>query len=455
MLVVARIKVPVALVPWRTVRGRATLVVKVSYDVGAGGVAALSQQPDPLSDEVRAREGTLLFPSDYVLEKSQCDVMVIGRALVQSREPSVLVAPGIRKAVDRESLLGPMSATPPSQQQAPPDQRCSLSLPTKLRLERRERSISVLLPGPLPQVAVVRGSALGFLPVSIDAVAIDPERARIVVTSRAICDQLDSQPPSMVVVDVLGMLTEADLDEAWSWERAELPVYGASVDEGDAEEAMSETVSIQRNQSARPPDPQPAVEPLMHRSFGRTVPMSVTFGRSPNAYAAPADASGEDDDRITSVGESTVEVSSSRMRAAARALDDDESTHEGAHATRAAAPVPVVKPPVGVRPRDPRVTRRMPVSAVPPSAMPTGVTRRIDLPHEVEGVTINDLTVILRELFAAPGDRAQILQSRNLGELRFRLVQRKWVEHLVQAGFVEPTVNDEALLATLQKLTRL
>src|SRR5690349_21617099 len=128
------------MLPWRTVPGRATLVAKVAFDVRAGGVATISQRHDPLSDEARGPDGSVIFPSDFVRSKESCDVIVIGRALVQSRDPCTLVAPGVRKQVEREVNLGALPTTGSDErgiQQAPADQRTRLALPAKIRLQRR------------------------------------------------------------------------------------------------------------------------------------------------------------------------------------------------------------------------------------------------------------------------------------------------------------------------------
>jgi len=221
VLVASRQPLPLALLPWPELRGRASVVLKLSFDLKRGGNAVRSERPDPLTPDTWSPAGVLLFPSDFVRLKTRCDVLVVGRALTLPPGPATLKATGLLKAVLHVAALGPttMSSTTPVVQHAPADQSLlPPRLPLRLRYERAQTVIDAFIPGPLPELAILRWGKLEMLRGIVDTLALDPERNRVTLSLRATFDGFDLSE-ALLVVDEQANLLESFSQQGASWPR--------------------------------------------------------------------------------------------------------------------------------------------------------------------------------------------------------------------------------------------
>lgn len=226
MLVASRVPVPVGVIPWRDRPGRATIVVKLSFEIKRWGTAVRAERPDPLTPDTFSDAGSLLFPTDFALSKTQCDVLVVGRALTLAPAQTKIKATGLLKVVDHAAALGPVACSSPENratQFAPIDQRVPPPrLPLRLHYERAEEVIEAFLPGPIPQIGIVRRGAFSVVPAPVDLLALDPERKRLMIAIRGTVDQVDKA--TVVVVDEAGTLPDS-----WSSDGGAWPTYQATV----------------------------------------------------------------------------------------------------------------------------------------------------------------------------------------------------------------------------------
>ncbi len=311
MLVASRSALPIALVPWPEMRGRFTVVLKVTYEAQPDGTLALAPRPDPLLGDTSSPSGVLLFPSDFVRSKSACDVFVVGRALVvgtpQGQPRARLKVLGIDKTVENVAALGPMSVKSgesPRVQHAAPDQRAPHPrLPFRARLEREALPFDAIVPGPTPQIGLFRGAVLELLQPAVDTIAIDPERRRVLVLVRAVVDRIDPREQTMLVVDDLAGLPAA-ASEIATWRRVEAQVVSAAPPAGAP-------------LSTRPSRPQ----------FERPGDDEVT-----KAFELPSSRADEEEDELTST------VTELPAGLGPSPSDDDDVTHRKAR-TIAAAPM--------------------------------------------------------------------------------------------------------------------
>lgn len=228
MLVTSRVAVPVGVIPWPETPGRATVVVKLSFEIKRWGTAVRADRPDPLTPDTWSEAGVLMFPSDFARAKAQCDVLVVGRALTLGPAPAKLKATGFLKVVDQAAALGPVALanTGPPQfraQYAPIDQRVPPPrLPLRLRYEREEDIIEAFLPGPIPQVGIVRRGKLTVVPAPVDTLALDPDRKRVMIAVRVTIDELDRS--CGIVVDEAGTLPDSWSADGASWQTSQATV---------------------------------------------------------------------------------------------------------------------------------------------------------------------------------------------------------------------------------------
>ncbi len=213
------------MVPWPELRGRATIVLKLSYQITAWGNAVLAERPDPLVPDTFSDAGVLLFPSDFVRMKERCDVLIVGRALTMPKAPTSLKVGAQAKFAEHVAALGPVAvlAGAAAVQHAPADQCLSLPvrLPLRFRYQRLETIVDGLVPGALPDLAIVRRGALDKLAPSVDTIAIDPDRRRVSVTLRASVDGIDLSD-ALLVVDESSGLPESFAREGATWPRTEV-----------------------------------------------------------------------------------------------------------------------------------------------------------------------------------------------------------------------------------------
>lgn len=279
-----------------------TVVVKLSYDVQRDGVARLAARPDPITNDTQDGSGLLLFPSDFVRRKARCDVLIVGRALTQPVAPTWLEAPGIRKLTGHVGALGPVAGRPDvtDHQYAAPDQQVDHpALPIDIVFRRQavavpqevQQQLQVHIAGPTPQLGIARSGTIERENLLLDTLSIDPARGRIVITMRAVVDDLDERDAPMLVVDDRGALP-SDTREIVAWPVISVapssPVVAPS-SPAILERTPARTVPITERPgpaSSAPSSPYP----LPLRTVARTAQMSArSFGAAlPFAKPAPA-----------------------------------------------------------------------------------------------------------------------------------------------------------------------
>jgi hypothetical protein len=167
------------------------VVVKLSYALDASGRASLAPAQDPLTVEQRDGSGVLLHPSDFVTPKPACDVLLVGSLLAAPARRAALRAGHLRKQVDAHQALGAITGDA-SGQSAPSDQRVlQPNLPLELTYESDELVMRASIDGPLPGLTLIDPGAWApprALPLSLDTVSIDPPRARVWLTLRALLE---------------------------------------------------------------------------------------------------------------------------------------------------------------------------------------------------------------------------------------------------------------------------
>ncbi len=232
MWVATRRNIPVAVMPWPERPGRVTVVAKLSFDVDPSGHAVLAVRPDPLTPDTLGPSGLLLFPSDFVRSKQVCDVFVVGRALTLPPAPTYLEVGSVAKRELHAATLGPVlvRSSAATVQHAPVDQRLERAdLPLRVRYRRAGFTLDVTLPGPTPVVAVGRGGRVEPQRTVLDTVAIDPDRARVTVSIRAVIEELDTAGAAMVIIDEDAALPK-DTSELVAFSVSEIGPTSAEVD---------------------------------------------------------------------------------------------------------------------------------------------------------------------------------------------------------------------------------
>ena len=182
--------------------------------------------------------------------KLTCDVLVVGEALAHEEgEPVRVHVAAMTKRADSASLLGPLpaDATDPFGQDAPMDQRLPWPpMPLQVGVVFEGRELDAILPGPVPEAALVYGEAFTeavSLPLHIDGVQLDPVRATCVLTFRGSFQHAGSvHRDVLLVVDVLGRLAFATLDEVEGWARSPVEMDPSAL--ADASLVIGEPAAI-------------------------------------------------------------------------------------------------------------------------------------------------------------------------------------------------------------------
>ena len=195
--VASAVPLPVGVLAWPGHGGAATIVVKASFDLFPDGSIALSQRQQPLSLDVRAVDGTLVYPCDFAPYKPACEVIVVGEEARTADSASLTV--GHAGATARH--LGPITAHDPRDpgwsaadfnfvrfQSAEPAQRfLKLPLPTQLSFTRGAVACSQIVNLPAPSLAIfdrgtgdVRDEDPLYVTLACDTLLLDP-RARTLI----------------------------------------------------------------------------------------------------------------------------------------------------------------------------------------------------------------------------------------------------------------------------------
>jgi hypothetical protein len=220
MLVAARSPVCIGVVPWPGRPQVWTVVVKRTYDVVARGIARLAERQQNLRVESVNERGDLVHPSDFVLTKRLCDVVLVGDALAGGGPARLAIEP-VRKLVETPREVGPLRAPgDPSDpafgeawlgahvdgdaaQCAPVDQRRPCTpLPFELSYDLGATRVSTRIEGPAPQVVLLdltAWSAPRMIGVSADTILIDPAAAQIALLFRGCVEVHEGCAPLLVV----------------------------------------------------------------------------------------------------------------------------------------------------------------------------------------------------------------------------------------------------------------
>jgi hypothetical protein len=112
MLVAMRSPLTVGVLRWP--RGDiVTVVVKRSFDLTPRGVGELADDQAPLTLDHSDPAGLLLVPGDFAPTKRECDVVMIGPALLDARGPVRIALDPLRKLSERAQPLGPRAGVGP------------------------------------------------------------------------------------------------------------------------------------------------------------------------------------------------------------------------------------------------------------------------------------------------------------------------------------------------------
>lgn len=207
-----------------------SVVVKQTYDIASPGWSPITDPQDPLCvDEVDEHE-LRLYPSDFSPFKLTCDVLLVGEALAEADDvPVTIRAGGLSKSAQSASLLGPLGTDPTDSlaQDAPTDQRLPWPpLPLEIACAYGDFSVEAVIPGPVPDAALVFGTDFAeamALPLHVDGVLIDPVRGTCAVTFRGCFQRVGSvHRDALLVVDVTGQLLHATVEEVEAWPRVEI-----------------------------------------------------------------------------------------------------------------------------------------------------------------------------------------------------------------------------------------
>lgn len=250
-----------------------SVVVKQTYDIASPGWSPITNPQDPLCvDEFDERE-MRLYPSDFSPFKLTCDVLLVGEALAEDEDVAVSIrAGGLSKSAQSASLLGPLGTDPTDSlaQDAPTDQRLPWPpLPLEIGCSYGDFSVEAVIPGPVPDAALVFGSDFAdamALPLHVDGVLIDPVRGTCAVTFRGCFQRTGSvHRDAFLVVDVTGQLMHASVEEVEAWPRDEIEMDPTAL--ADATQMLES--AIQALELPVPPEapiiaePEPPLEEIV------------------------------------------------------------------------------------------------------------------------------------------------------------------------------------------------
>jgi hypothetical protein len=164
--------------------GSFTATVKLSYDLSEGGWARPTLTPDPI---VESAGGP--YPRDLLGVKQACDVAIVGWA-TQEPGPVTFGAGGRVWAKAAARLGAPIDSAHGDPGFAPHDQRIPFpELPLEVTYESQAKRLRAVVPGPPPAIGLVHFStwhAMRVLPSALDGVLLDPVRAIVILTFRAL-----------------------------------------------------------------------------------------------------------------------------------------------------------------------------------------------------------------------------------------------------------------------------
>lgn len=267
MLVARRIAVPVGLTRFGDRPDTYSVVVKQTYDLTEQGWAQRTDPQDPLCPDELDERDVRLYPSDFSPFKLTCDVLLVGEALADDQELEVsLRAGGLTKSARLSSLLGPLGkdSTDSLAQDAPTDQRLPWPpLPLEIACRYGDFAIEAVIPGPVPEAALVFATEADegwsfaeaiALPLHVDGVLIDPLRGTCAVTFRGCFQRVGSvHRDTLLVVDTTGQLMQATVEEVEAWPRDEIEMDPTAL--ADATQLLESAIQ------ALEPLPAPAAGP--------------------------------------------------------------------------------------------------------------------------------------------------------------------------------------------------
>jgi len=501
VLVASRFSMPVAVVPWAEMRGRVTVLVKLSYEVHADGSVTFAGRHDPLTPDTASQEGVLLFPSDFVRKKARCDVILVGRVVTMPPARTRLKLLTVSKIVDHAASLGPiavLSSADTRVQHAPLDQRVPHArLPFRFLYERDDVVLDAVIPGPTPQLGFVRGDRIELQRAVIDTVALDPGRRRVMISLRAVIDGIELHTNSMVVVDDLARL-EHETTAAFTWPRTEavLPGIasstaarrserpGASTFDDDPMTVTSEDDWIDLGSTSSGGSSEVSMDETVTLSeeLGQAFAAETTAGASSEGFAR----SGVFTLPFKSVVEGPSRGATSSSTAAMRLADagaalpfikkpaaapapaapawDEETADSGVFvpAAPASSPLPfaaAARPAVATPPMAPASARSVSLMASSLPFVQDASQRRsgFDLkpfapeppaePLEKQSITLDGFAAIKAQLWAGTEPRRAVLQRHGLTEFRWRVLERT-----LAPSVGDSKEDDRRVLAVLSSL---
>jgi hypothetical protein len=234
--VASRVALPVGLMPWTGYETAATLILKATFSIGGNGSISLAPTQKPLSLEVRAPDGTVTYPSDFVPHKAAIDVLVVGEA-ARVNDPPASLSFGAMSTTTQQP--GPIAAYDARDekwsasdfdfarfQSAQPAQRLlQLALPAQLAFSRGDVSLKVRVDPPSPSMRIVQRAAGGWtndsaldVALTCDTVVLDPRDKTIVAIFRGFADPGRTWGDEMlIVVNPLGSLNGVNPNEISAW----------------------------------------------------------------------------------------------------------------------------------------------------------------------------------------------------------------------------------------------
>lgn len=302
--IILRVATPVGVLRSTRRPDWSVVVVKVTYELDADALLApscLAPEQEPLSDgEERSWGGTLggPLPSDFVEDKSLCDVVLVGAALQWPGSVRLRVNE-VERTVSHAGMLGPLREATDAQI-APPDQRMqplTSAAPLQITVEGGGGRLDTMLRVPFPNVALVDEtiSSVSAVPIQADTLLLDPvERTLSIVFRGSFSSPEDLDLSLALVVDTLGLLARTPPRELKRWPRMEaVESDGIDLDDADMEITRGGTVNVVRlaTQKARLLDetrPPTTASGLVRRT--RTIRMTtadVEIARLPPPPAPP------------------------------------------------------------------------------------------------------------------------------------------------------------------------
>ena len=292
--VACRTPVPVGSIAWPGYHAAATLIVKATFDLRADGSVTLCHEQRPLSLDVRAADGTLVYPNDFAPHKMFVDVVVVGEEARSTASDAALGLGALRVTSPR---LGPIAAHDPREavwskagfdlarfQTAPPAQRVARAVfPAELAYVHDSVMLRQSVDFPAPSLAIVESGREDWssddalhVPLVCDTVLFDPRARTVTLLHRGFAELRQGFGPStLVLVNPFGRLAGVGPGDIASWPRAPLSRF--------EELGRSSAALVSAIEEAEPSTVEDGRVPPSRRGANTESPRSAVVAASPGA----------------------------------------------------------------------------------------------------------------------------------------------------------------------------